>query len=438
MPSRWERGLRRFKDVEVPTDAIEHRMQQGSTSPDEAEPQPTGRGRVVSAVVAFAIFATAISAFVIPALRGSDRPTDGASTAATSSITLDPASICNVPTLDPSVSLLVGEESTQYPNAVLEGHGQTASALDGQGTDELRLYIASSAGRNFPATGWRVIAASGNRVTFAAPHTEGVHDWWVVGFSRRDGSWHRVDAEIAQQEQTPAQKGQGLSLHWTGEVVVRDGGWVSPIELVNGRSTTWTDHGAYGGYWGLAHVFDPTTGEEIGSAAYWPTDPWQQISLEPNQTKKLPLALGGSLDGLHPGTYPVVACVPPLGLASTVATVSVAENFATAGIHVLTYESNGTSMTALGGGVLATKNGCLGWGNPGHFTYLIFPIGYQVVERDGNDLLIGPTGNAVAAIGRRASFGGGYVPIDASKAHIIGAMPAACIDAHSGYWLVGG
>jgi hypothetical protein len=431
VPSRWERGLLRFKEVEVPVEAIDRRTRQGART-HVGDGQPSRRGRVVSAVAAFAIFATAISLFVVPALRGSDRPVSATYTSAP--VVLDPEVVCKVPPSDRSVSLLVGERSVEYPTAVLEGSGQPASALEGPATDALREYIASSAGRNAPATGWRVIATSADAVTFAAPPGYGVGDWWVVGFARRDGMWQRVEEEIVDQEQTPAQQGQGMSLRWTGDAAVRDGGWTSPLELVNGRQSTWT---GTGGYWGLAHVFDPTTGDEIGSAAYWPAGPAQQITLESNEARTLPLALGGSLDGLRPGRYPVIACVPQLGLASSVGTIDVAEDFATAGTHVLTYESNGMSMDALAGGVLGTKNGCLGLGTGNGFSYLIFPVGYQLVERDGKDVLIGPTGEGVATMGETASFGGGFSSIDATNAHIVGGVPGGCIGVSAGYFIVG-
>jgi hypothetical protein len=94
------------------------------------------------------------------------------------------------------------------------------------------------------------------------------------------------------------------------------------------------------------------------------------------------------------------------------------------------------SMDALAGGVLGTKNGCLGMGTGNEFSCLIFPVGYQV-ERDGRAVLIGPTGEGVATMGETASFGGGFSSIDATDSHIIGGVPEGCVDASAGYFIVG-
>jgi hypothetical protein len=55
MPERWERRLERLREVEAPA-SIEVRTSEGPRNPS---PSPGNRGRVVAAVVAFAVFAAA-------------------------------------------------------------------------------------------------------------------------------------------------------------------------------------------------------------------------------------------------------------------------------------------------------------------------------------------------------------------------------------------
>ncbi len=435
MPERWERGLKRFKDVGVPTEDIRRRIGDGGhfDEPDHGVVPP--RHRVVIVVAAFAIFLGAIAAFLVPVWRGRGGPvvatTDSPSSAP---VTLDPASICDVPAYDPSVALLVGNETAAYPKGVLEASGEPGDAINGPATDALRAYLASSAARNAPADDWRPIASSAEMVTFAAPYDTG--EWWVVGFALHDGGWQRVQEEIVDQEPTPAERGHGLSLQWSGDVVVTNGRWTSPLKVVNERSTTWTDDG--GAYWGLAHVFDPATNQELTPGSYARAEGARAYSVDSGSSTQLPLTLTGRLDLLQAGTYSVVACVPQLGLASPVGTVTVMENAPSTGVRVLTYPSSGVSMTALASGLLTVHNGCLALGTgSSRSTYLVLPDGYQVVDRDGVGVLVDPIGEEVAAIGETASFGGGYGAIKNFEANITGGVPDACREGGA-YFLSGG
>jgi hypothetical protein len=408
---RVRETLRRFKDVDVPLDEIARRSR--LEPPRRYLPDvPPWRHRLVTVVAAFAIFALAASLFVVPVLRshGTFVPGTSASESVGGDGALDPAAICDVPTYDPTITLLVGNETTAYPKAVLEGPGSPAADMQGPATDELRAYIGSSTGQNAPDVGWRMIDSSVDHVTFAAPPGYGYGDWWVVGFSQRDGQWQRVQEEIVDQAPTPAERGHELSLTWSDHVTVRNGDWDDPLQLVNDRSTTWSDHGTL---WGQAHVFDPLSNEEIASDTYAIESGNDDHRLEPQATTTLPLALGGVLAPAPPGTYSIVACVPQLGLASPVGQLSVPEDVVARDAYVITYQPENALMDALLGGVLDVKNGCLGVGDGGpHFTYVALPIGYVTVERDGTPTLIGPTGNAMGAIGDRVSFGGGGVGLD--------------------------
>jgi hypothetical protein len=404
---RVRERLRRFKDVDVPLDEIARRSRL-EPAPRELPDVAPSRQRLVTVVAAFAIFALAASLFFVPMLR-SDGPNTqaGAPTGADSTtiVPLDPAAICDVPAYDPTIALLVGNETTAYPKAVLEGSGSPASDMQGPATDELRSYIASSAGQHAPDLGWRVIDSSAQHVIFAAPPGYGYGDWWVVGFSKRDGQWQRTQEEIVEQEPTPAERGHELSLTWTDGVTVRNGDWTDPLQLVNDRSTAWSDQATL---WGQAHVFDMTTHQEVATDAST-IQSSSDHRLDPTETMPVPLALGGVLAPSAPGTYSIVACVPELGLASPVGELQILEDVVARDAYVITYPSTGGGMTALAGGVLGVKNGCLGLGRADdvHFTYVLLPVGYVVVMREGTRTLIGPTGEAVAAIGDTVSFGGG-------------------------------
>jgi hypothetical protein len=85
-----------------------------------------------------------------------------------------------------------------------------------------------------------------------------------------------------------------------GDVVLSDGRWTSRLALVNGKSDTWSDD--RDAYWGLAHVFDVRTGEQIGSGSPFAEGPTGRRQLEPGASMPLPLALGASLRELSAGT----------------------------------------------------------------------------------------------------------------------------------------
>ncbi len=269
-------------------------------------------------------------------------------------------------------------------------------------------------------------------MTFAAPWS--TKEWWVVGFALHDGNWQRVQEEIVDEEPTPAERGNGLALRWADDVTLRGGRWNDPLELVNRRTNTWTESGA--AYWGLAHVFATATGTELGTEVVTIAVA-QDYSVAPDAQIRLPLALGGAVPAIGPGTYSIVACVPELALASPVGTLRVVDDGRATDVHVITYAANGTSMGALVGGTLAVKNGCLGLGEAGsHFTYLMLPNGYAAVRRGDHKVLIGPTGDQVAALGQPASFGGGFVPIGGSSLPGID-VPEACRTGGA-YFLAGG
>jgi hypothetical protein len=398
---------------------------------------------VLSLSLALASFSVLRNAFS----RGSDPPPlQAPSQAETAS--LDPATICDIPTYDPSVALLGDDSSSvfgatgsrQVPLALLEASGAPASSVVGPAAEALRSYLGSPHAVNAPSDGWRSIIETPDEVIFAAPPDGGYSDWWVTRFTFTDGAWTARESELVDQHKTAAQLGRGLSLTWGETTVVDDGAWGSTLHLNNDRGASWPS--SEGGYelWGVAHVFDPETGGEVGHAAQSVGGWGVESLLAPGETVRLPLSLGGALSALESGhEYRVVACVPELGLASPVGMLRVAEH-AMSSARVLTYPFGGTSMLALGGGRLMIHNGCLAVaGRSPRPIYVLWPDGYALVYRQPEEpVLIDPVGREVARLGDEVSLGGGYVPRENADDATIGGLPEACRMGGEGYFVTSG
>jgi hypothetical protein len=221
---------------------------------------------------------------------------------------------------------------------------------------------------------------------------------------------------------------------------VDDGVWGSTLELANDRGASWSSGGDGYELWGVAHVFDPETGGEVGHAARTVGDWGVATALTSGETVRLPLSLGGALSALESGhQYDVVACVPELGLASPVGMLRVAEH-PMASARVLTYPFEGTSMLALGGGRLMIHNGCLAVADRSpRPIYVLWPDGYSLVYRQQEEpVLIDPVGRKVARLGDEVSLGGGYVPRENADEATIGGLPDACRTGGGGYFTTSG
>jgi hypothetical protein len=297
--------------------------------------------------------------------------------------------------------------------------------------------LADPKAGNAPTDGWREIASSSTAVTFAAPLHPDV--WWVEAFEERNGVWRMVDEELADRRPTAAQRGHGLELRWDADLVFDGSRWNPALTIVNDRPSTWIDDG--GEFWADAHVFDRATGEEValgeGGIAAGVSKRYEVSS---GDTASIPVALGPKIGSLARVTYDLVACIPALGLASPVGTLRV-DDTAAVDIHVLTYHFTGAAMTALAFGKLADVNGCLGLereGDSTHATYLLWPDGYALVERDGRTVLLDPVGNEVAALGDEVSLGGGGAPLRLIEDSVIGGIPESCRIGGEGYFITSG
>lgn len=362
-------------------------------------------------------------------------------------LALDPATICDVPAYDPGVALLGDEFSSVFggtgprevPLGVLDAPGASASSMVGPASEALRSYLASPDAVNAPSGGWRAIAESSEEVIFAAPPEGGYSDWWVTRFTLNAGVWKARETELVDQHQTPAQRGRRLSLTWGETTVVDDGVWGSTLHVTNDRGASWSS--GEDGYelWGVAHVFDPETGREVGHAARSVGGWGVETRVATGETVRLPLSLGGALTALESGhEYDVVACVHELGLASPVGMLRVAEH-PMASARVLTYPFDGTSMDALGGGRLVVHDGCLAVaGRSPRPIYVLWPDGYSLVYRqDEKPVLIDPVGRQVARLGDEVTLGGGGVELEHAETATIGGIPDAC-KTGGGYFLTSG
>jgi len=277
-------------------------------------------------------------------------------------------------------------------------------------------------------------------VIFAAPFDGGPSEWWVTRFTMTDGAWKPRETELVDQHLTPAQRGRGLGLTWTETTVVDDGVWGSTLSLDSDRGAPWSSGEDTYELWGVAHVFDPETGREVGHAARSVGGWGIETRLASGEAVRLPLSLGGALSALGSGhEFDVVACVPELGLASPVGMLRVAEN-PLASARVLTYPFTGVAMDALGGGRLVVHNGCLAVaGRSPRPIYVLWPDGYSLVYRlDERPVLIDPVGREVARLGDEVSLGGGFVELQHADPATIGGIPAACKTGGEGYFITSG
>lgn len=348
---------------------------------------------------------------------------------------VNPDKVCDVPAYDPSVSLLVGSQTAAYPNKFLDKPGAPAASLMAYGADQLRAFLGTHAAVNAPADGWRQIQNDLHTVTFAAPNPNVVGEWWLVAFELDGSTWHRTDFEIVDRTATPAQRGHDLSLHWTGTLELSAGSWNDPLELVNAGSAAKTY--APSELAAIPHIFS-ADGAPVAVGAVVPSGEIASAQLASGERTAMPIALTAALGSLEQGEYQVVACVPRFGLASSIGTLSVASTGVVPGVTVMTYPSNGMSMSALAGGKLTNVDGCLAIGDRHHVFYLLMPEGYALVERNGPEVLIGPTGEEQAQLGDEVSIGGGYATPPFNNPQSSVDVPPSCVSNTAGYFLAGG
>ncbi len=102
------------------------------------------------------------------------------------------------------------------------------------------------------------------------------------------------------------------------------------------------------------------------------------------------------------------------------------------GATLLTHEAtgDGASMSALGGGRLVVRDGCVAMraegGGPA--TFILWDAGYGLREREGVVEVVDPDGDLVAAIGSPIMLGGGFVDLAVADDQAEAPIPEACRD----------
>jgi hypothetical protein len=446
MTERWRRSLDALGRSEPDVHDIRDRALRGRRFPDP----PRRKGSTLAAGTLSLALALASFSVLRDAFRTEPEGPQPETPSPTVVGALDPADICDVPAYDPSVAVL-GDDSAsvfgvtgprEFPSDVLEAPGEAASTIEGPAAVALRSFLEDPQATYAPSDGWRAISQRPDEVIFAAPPDGGYSDWWVTRFTSTNGGWTARESELLDQHPTAAQLGRRLSLTWGETTVVDDGAWGSTLHLTNDRGALWSSGEDGHELWGVAHVFDPETGREVGHAARAVGGWGGETTLVSGETARLPLSLGGALSALGSGhEYAVVACVKELGLASPVGTLRVAEH-PMASASVLTYPFEGFSMEALGGGRLVVHNGCLAVESSStdqRPTYVLWPDGTSLVHRDGElPVLIDAVGRELARLGDEVTLVGGYVPPDNAEQATIGGVPDTCRESGEGYFLTSG
>jgi hypothetical protein len=430
MTERWRRALGRLDREDPDQSALRVRAEEGPRVPEPSA--PTG-SRVVAAVVALLI---AVGGTTL-AVRAFD---SGGKAPATASI--DPAAVCGfTPRHGPEYVSLDGHE---IPQSVLDEPGTPFSELSASVVGDLRPFITHGgvdAGHP-PEDGWRVIDQRPDGATVAAPNGP---DWYVIRIDDSQGApkvggW----APYAKVLPTAADRGAGLRLVWDGTTEMRQGGRAEPkLFAVNDGANAWRDD--RGEYWAVAHVFDPITGHELyPNADYGIEGVGREYDVPPGGRFDMPVANPTGFGSLTPGTYDIVACVAELSLASpigelrVVGDVSPTPSPSEPSPTILVAKSQEMSMDALAEGTLTVVDGCLALGgSPGVPTFVIWPAGSTLVERDAQTVVIDADDNTVARVGGNVHLGGGFIDLSRAEGVVDGDIPAPCRVTGERYFLAG-
>jgi hypothetical protein len=391
------------------------------------------RGRVLTVAISLAIgvssFALVLRTFTPDGFRAvqEGRRAETGGTATNSGI--DPREVCAVPRYDPTVALLVGSRSEEYPLSILQEPGDTPAEISGAASSALRQYLEATPGA--PEDGWRRINSAGSAMAFAAPMED--DSWWLTIFEMGGGTgWRLATEEVVEQEWTPAQKGRGLRLSWDEDVTLANGSWSSPLRLSNESGTQWVTDGRE--YRGTAHVFDAATGT-LQAASIASSGTVGGTSLAPGASMLMPLALAQSVPLLAEGDYQIVACVPQLGLSSPIATLHVVNDASVPDVAIATYEGN-LGMTGAMQGRLVAEDGCLGLASASSMEFLVLPTTLSLVLLEGTPAVVSPTGAVIGRLGENIRLSGGHSTRAGIEQILDGHVPEACRVTGERYFVV--
>jgi hypothetical protein len=107
-------------------------------------------------------------------------------------------------------------------------------------------------------------------------------------------------------------------------------------------------------------------------------------------------------------------------------------------VTILVAKPMNGSMEALASGTLSLVDGCLALVNSGAPpSFLIWPPGYALVERDGVTSVTNQAGDPVTDVGSYLQLGGGNVYLASAQGIVDGEIPKACQVSGERYFIVG-
>ena len=223
---------------------------------------------------------------------------------------ISPANICGLNGVARGSDLVsIGGEIV--PRSLLSRPPGTAEEASTPQAAILRAWINSpESGGDLPKVGWNLLVDRPDRTVFIVI-AHGLPT--TVAVTKTDGQWAWAGQGGGLPQPTPGQRGSGLELSWRGPMTDARGSSNTMLVLTNGRSSEWVDD--QGQYWGVAHVFDQTTQKPVGSSDVAIGGVGETYHLRPGGSTTLPVALP---QGIPPGTYDLIACVPELALASPI------------------------------------------------------------------------------------------------------------------------
>ncbi len=433
MTERWRWALGRLDREEPDGRALRARAEEGPRLP---EPSASTGSRLVAAALAL-LLALGGTTLAVRAFR-SDGSGSGAGV-------IDPAAVCGfTPHHGPGYVSLDGLE---IPRSLLDQTGTHYSELPADVVGDLRPFITHGGvdAAHPPEDGWRIIDQGAAGATVAAPNG---HDWYVIRIDgsrtpRKVGGW----APNATVLPTAADRGAGLRLAWNGTTQVQQGEQAKMhLEAMNEGAIAWKDD--RGEYWGIAHIFDPATSRELfPDAEFGIAGVGREYHVPPGGRFDVPVATPPRLDSLPPGTYELVACVPELSLASPVGELHVVGDASAAPstseslpdvTMLVARPQNGPSAAAVGGGTLTVVEGCLALGGSvGAPSFVVWPAGSGLTQRDGQTWVTNPNGDVTAQVGTTVRLGGGFIGLSQAESLVDGEIPESCKVSGERYFLAG-
>ncbi|MEP6476761.1 MAG: hypothetical protein ABJC60_05775 [Actinomycetota bacterium] len=99
---------------------------------------------------------------------------------------------------------------------------------------------------------------------------------------------------------------------------------------------------------------------------------------------------------------------------------------------------NALVIAALGEGTLTVIDGCLALaGSPSAPSFVIWPVGSGLTQRDGQTWVTAPNGDVAVQVGTSVRLGGGFIGLSQAESLVDGAIPESCKVKGERYFLAG-